>query len=129
MSTVASLDDDEPTIQFAFDTASHRLACVYTEELWQYDLPELFIRPPEHYGADGDVDWPVVSAMLGQALAVLMEAAMAAGPAVRLPVLTRPVAGELARFTVGPPERPQGKLALVLPPEVDALCEVSCSLW
>jgi hypothetical protein len=124
--------DDDLSIEFAIDQHRSRLTCVYTRGLWEYGIPELCTKLPEHLpeqlGPPDELKWGSLACSLATGLIYLGQELMAVDhfliPRYHGEFDEKPIQMWLDRQ-----EPPEGSLALALGPAVDTVMWVNCSLW
>ena len=124
----AEPDFDDLRIDFAFDQNENRLDCVTTVGLWQFGLPELFLRPPKDLDPSDASASARMAVFFATALIQLSDALMVAEDFDIAPCRAE-LDGRPVQFWLGDHEPPFEQLALLLGPEVDTVIRVECSLW
>lgn len=120
--------DDDLTIDFAFDTTSKELACIYTGGLWHLGIPELYIRLPRdlmsgHAMADARVAVFLASGIVHLGMALLET------DGFDVPPYQSELDGRQVTFWLGDHQPPFELLTVALDSDVDTVIEVHCSLF
>ena len=120
-------DDEDLTVDFAFDSENQRLACIYTGGLWRLGLPELYLRPPSPGSGHAMTD-ARQAVFLATGLIHLGYRLLAA-EGFDVPPYHGELDGRQVQFWLGEQEAPSEELARHLDPDVDTVIQVHCSLW
>lgn len=119
---------DDLRIDFAFDHHENRLAYITTVGLWQFGLPELFLRPPQDLDA-GDASAAARRAVFFATALIHLGDALMVAEDFDVSPYRADLDGRPVQFWLGDKQPPLEPLALMLGPEVDTVIRVECSLW